>query len=52
MYSRRALEFLMEAKAYPLEITPLKVLFEDGKYGLTLEDAVPVLNIRDESELD
>ena len=40
-FSRRAFEFLLSANAYPLEVIPLKTLFEDGRVGFTRKDAVP-----------
>jgi hypothetical protein len=41
-FSRLALEFLIEAKAYPLQIRPLKALFDDRFLGYTRDDAVPI----------
>jgi hypothetical protein len=41
-FSRRALEFLIEANAYPLQIQPRLALFENETLGYTRDDAVPL----------
>ncbi|QDT75484.1 hypothetical protein [Lacipirellula limnantheis] len=37
--SRRAMEFLLSVNVYPMEILPLRTRFENGRVGLTREDA-------------
>ena len=41
-YSRTAFRILTEWGAYPLDVMPRKVLFEDNTIGYTRDDAVPL----------
>lgn len=41
-FSHRALRLLLEANAYPINVMPMKTLYDDNTIGYTHEDAVPL----------